>query len=385
MKRKLILASLLLTFWTSGHAQKIIPNISARVDTTKIEINKIYHLYSDYLNSKPDSIYANPYWNEKEFSYYLKTNDLRIDRAANVMFYDVDAKTFLYNYEPLVLQIDSISENLYQIKTIFKSRCADDISDKFSVPYITNIYAGRNDKGLYKLENTILERTKNWKTISYKFITYIISPDCDFDKKEAAKAVIFCEKLSKEFNLEIIPFKYYILPNSDELGKLYNFEYWTYYIGAQTNLPLREIFTTYGNANYPHELVHMMFPLQKNGASKRPTIINEGLATWLAGPRLGKTFKEALIEVSNTLKTLNNPSLEDIESYKIKNKFDNNILYVCGAVMCELAFEKKGKQGIWQLYNSTAENLNMELENIFGLPIKSINKKIIDYILNQTK
>ena len=47
--------------------------------------------------------------------------------------------------------------------------------------------------------------------------------------------------------------------------------------------------------------------------------------------------------------------------------------------MCELAFEKKGKQGIWQLYNSTAENLNMELENIFGLPIKSINKKIISH------
>lgn len=385
MKRKLLLTSLLFAFYTSIYAQKIIPNISARVDTTKTEINKVYHLYSEYLNSKPDSIYANPYWNEKEYSYYLKTNDLRIDRAANVMFYDDDSNSFIDNYKPLILQIDSIAENLYQIKTIFKSNGTDANSDKFSVPYITNIYASRNNKGFYKLENTISERTKNWKRVRYKFITYIINPDCDFNKKEAAKAVRFCERLSKEFSLEILPFKYYILPNSDELGKLYNFEYWTYYIGAQTNLPLREIFTTYGNENYPHELVHMMFPLRKDKSSARPTIISEGLATWLGGPKLGKTFKEALFEVSNTLRAIKNPSLEDIKNYKIRNKFDNNILYVSGAVLCKLVFEKKGKEGIWQLYNSNEENLNSIIENLFELPIKDIDKNIIDYILNQTK
>lgn len=384
MKRKLLLTSLLFAFYTSIYAQKIIPNISARVDTTKTEINKVYHLYSEYLNSKPDSIYANPYWNEKEYSYYLKTNYLRIDRAANVMFYD-DSNSFFDNYKPLILQIDSIAENLYQIKTIFKSNGTDANSDKFSVPYITNIYASRNNKGFYKLENTISERTKNWKRVRYKFITYIIHPDCDFNKKEAAKAVRFCEKLSKEFSLEILPFKYYILPNSDELGKLYNFEYWTYYIGAQTNLPLREIFTTYGNENYPHELVHMMFPLPKDKSSARPTIISEGLATWLGGPKFGKTFKEALFEVSNTLRAIKNPSLEDIKNYKIRNKFDNNILYVSSAVLYQLVFEKKGKEGIWQLYNSNEENLNSIIENLFELPIKDIDKNIIDYILNQTK
>ena len=88
MKRNLNAIIILISVSISTTAQKIQPYISARVDTSKIEINKIYHLYSNYLNSRPDSGYANPYWNEKEYFYYLNKGGLSIDRSANVMFYD---------------------------------------------------------------------------------------------------------------------------------------------------------------------------------------------------------------------------------------------------------------------------------------------------------
>ncbi|MES2447429.1 MAG: hypothetical protein V4546_09620 [Bacteroidota bacterium] len=386
MERKTTaLIFLIFSLSTALNAQIIRPNISARVDTTKIEVKKIYHLYTNYLNSRPDSSYKNPNWNKKEYAYYLNKKNLPIDRSVNAMYYNHDAfKSFMKYYTPTVLQIDSIGINLYQIKTIYKANSSEADSSGSSVSYITNIYARRDENGDFKLENTISERTKNWKKIKYKFITYIINPQCKFDKNEAKSAVEFCEKIAKKFDLKILPFKYYILPNSDEFGKLLNFEYWTYYFGAQTNLPLREIFTSYGNENYPHELVHMIFPLRGLGEST-PNIISEGLATWLGGPKNDITFENALKEVSKTLKNYPKPTFQDIKSYKIRNQFDNNIFYVSGAVLCKMVYEKKGKDGIFEVYNSTEKTLNSKLEAIFKQPINQIQENVINYLLKQNE
>lgn len=376
---KNLFLSLFAIFPFIVYSQRITPDISARVDTTKKEINQIYKLYTAYLNSKPDSIYANPFWNKSEYNYYLQTKYLRIDRAANIMFYDEDALSFFKKYKPMVLQIDSIGFNKYQIRTIFVAENPPQELKKYSIPYITTIYSSRNTNGEYKLENCINKLTTKWKRIKTDFITYIIHPNCNFDKKEAIKAALFCKKISNRFNIKIIPFKYYVLPNTDELGKLYNFEYWTYYIGAQSNQPLHEIFTTYGNCNYPHEFVHLLFSLN----DRTPQIIKEGLATWLGGVRYRENFEITLKNVSVQLKQYASPSIEDIVKYRIRNPFDNNILYVTGAVICKLAYETKGQKAIWELYNSTNETLNSVMEKIFEKPIKNIEQMVIKYIIAQ--
>lgn len=380
-KKKLSLTIFLFISWIPLFAQLIKPNISARVDTSKAEFNKIYHLYTNYLNSRPDSIYENPHWDKNEFKYYLVSKRVALDRSVNAMFGN-NFKAFMSYYSPVILQIDSIDNNLYQVKTIYKSNKKESDEDGSSVAYITNLQASKDIKGDFKLKNTIDYRTRNWKKIDFKFIQYIVHPESNFDEKQAKEAVQFCEKLVNLFDLEIKPFKYYILPNPDELGKIYNFDYWTYYIGGQTNLPLREIFTTYGNTNYPHELVHLMFPLKKD-KSYTPTIINEGLATWLGGPKFGVSFETALLDVSKTLKKYENPTLEDILNNKIRNKFDSNILYVSGAVLCKMVFDLEGKEGIWKVYNSNNESLNDILEDIFKLPRTEIDKKVINYIRNK--
>jgi hypothetical protein len=197
--------------------------------------------------------------------------------------------------------------------------------------------------------------------------------------------VDFCEQIAKKFKIKIKPFKYYLLPNTDELGKIYNFDYWTYYIGGQTNLPLRELFTTYRNTNYPHELVHMMFPLKEASLDFTPKIISEGLATWLGGPKYNISFNQALKDVSTTLKKIKNPTYDDIKSSQIRNKFDSNILYITGAVLCKLAYEKKGSNAIWALYNSDEKSLDSVLERIFKQPLKNIKMNTVQYILDQTE
>ncbi|TDE04210.1 hypothetical protein [Flavobacterium sandaracinum] len=70
----------------TSKAQTINPDISARVDTSKVVVKAVYQLYKNYLNSRPDSIYKNPNWKEEETEYYLKSKILRVDRAANLMF-----------------------------------------------------------------------------------------------------------------------------------------------------------------------------------------------------------------------------------------------------------------------------------------------------------
>lgn len=261
MKKLIFLVFIFLNVNT--YSQTIIPDISARVDTSKVAIKQVYNLYKNYLNSKPDSIYQNPNWNEKEAKQYLKGKVLRIDRSANQMFYYDNSKKYFNYYKPKILQIDSIESNRYQIKTIFTKECPDAENKGFNPDYITKLYAVRDNEGLFKLENVISYDTRNWKTYKLKFITYKVHPNCTLNKKDAFKAVSFCEKISKQFNIKIEPFTYYLLPNSDEMGKLYNFEYWTSYLGGQTVKPFKEIFTTYRKANYPHEFIHLLFPLLK--------------------------------------------------------------------------------------------------------------------------
>lgn len=364
----------------SSYSQTIIPDISARVDTSKTAIKQVYNLYKNYLNSRPDSIYHNPNWNTKEAKQYLKGKVLRIDRSAIQMFSYYDSKTYFSYYKPKILQIDSIGSNRYQIKTIFAKECPDTDYKTFTPDCITKLYAVRDDNGLFKLENVISYDTRNWKTFKFKFTTYKVHPNSVFNKKEAVKASSFCEKISKQFNITIEPFTYYILPNSDEMGKLYNYEYWLSYLGGQTLNPFKEIYTTYGNASYPHEFVNLLFPLPKDNISFCPMIINEGLATWLAGPSMTETFEHALTETSKTFQSKEKISLEDIMTFKLRNEFDNSILYVTGGVICKLVYEKHGVEGIWELYNSTDKNFKFVLEKLFGVPYDNLEKYVIEYI-----
>ena len=69
MKKTIISIWILLLFsanQTFGQQTKIDVTIHSRVDTTQREIKEIADLWINYLNSKPDSLYDNPYWNNAE-------------------------------------------------------------------------------------------------------------------------------------------------------------------------------------------------------------------------------------------------------------------------------------------------------------------------------
>jgi len=113
-------------------SQNYKPTISARVDTTNTNVKKVYEVYTNYLNSKPDSIYFNNFWKVSEVEEALKNKFLKIDRAADVMFNGIKSEEFIEYYQPKVIQIDSVDINRYQIKTIFNADCPENEYKKYT-------------------------------------------------------------------------------------------------------------------------------------------------------------------------------------------------------------------------------------------------------------
>lgn len=364
-------------FFVMGQMQaQVVPDISARVDTTDADVKSVYKLIRNYLNSNPESLNGNPYFSKKDNDRF--SGKFPVDRSI-FLFQSIapfaDALTY---YKPMILQIEAVETGRYLVKTIYRAQTDDKEYVPHSVPFITRHYAVKQASGVYLLENAMHYDTRNWQRKPYRFINYIVHPECRFDEKEAEKAVAFCEKICSDFGLKPPTFDFYILPDSDALGRLVNFEYWTYYQTGFTNLQMHEIFSAFGSADYPHEFIHMLFPTDT--APNRPIIINEGLATWLGGPGFRLSFEDGLKETALVLGRTENVTLERIMNSEIRNPMDNTILYVTGGMICQMAFEKKGKGGVWTLFNSDAANFRRTLEKVFGKPFVQIEKEIFERI-----
>jgi hypothetical protein len=370
---------LFLIWFNLSYSQNIVPSISARVDTTNVQVKEVYKLYKNYLNSKMDSIYNNPFWNQKEVDLRMKSKVPFLDNSSETMFFGQTVVKYCSFYKPKILQIDKINESRFQIKTIFMSRSEKEEDEIFTPDCIVKLYAVKDENGVFKLENAINYDTRNWKVYKYKQITYFVQPSVVFNQSEAKKAVRFCQEVQGKFNLKEVPISYYITNSSDELGKLFNFEYILSYSTGRTNSLEKIIYTSFSNENYPHEFTHLLF---SNINKNPPRIINEGVATWLGGPKFNESFEENLKILSLQIRNNNTISLDDIISFKYRNPFDNNPLYVTGAVICKMAYEKKGAAGVMELYTckEDVDSLKKGLEKVFDAPYNKINDEVIKYI-----
>lgn len=371
-RRTLFISFLLMPLFT--YSQEIVPGITVRVDTSQTAIKEVYDIYKGYLNSKMDSIYANPYWNVKNW----EPEDGHCDRSAYLLLSGYEPSDFLNIYPPKILQIDSVDTGRYQIKTLFALESPSDEYKTFTPTAITKLYAVRQADG-FKLENLIHYDTRLWMHKQSGFIHYIISPSVKFDASRARKAGKFCRKIAEQFDIEEIPeIDFYLTSHSDELMKLFNFEYVLSYHTGLTLKFKNEIYSSYGDPLYKHELVHMLL-------SGKTLIINEGLATWLAGPGANETFEEALKILSKQFQHHRPKSLQEIMNFTYRNKFDNNVIYVTGAVICEMAYDKKGVSGVKALLKCNEDTFKKTMEAVFGQPFCEIEQTVIDFIVEYNR
>ncbi len=359
MKKAIISIWLLLFLFsanqTFGQKTKIDVTIHSRVDTTQREIKEVAFLWINYLNSKPDSLYDNPYWNNAE-----KAKFKNFDHSIPYL-YQFSSKQLLNYYQPTILSIEKEGEH-YGIRTIFS---ADDLQGEYrkSNPWcITKLYAVKED-GQWRLKNALPIITEKWNKKTVGKITFIYPLHHKFNNDLASKANQFCNEIAEEFKFpEWKPFDFYLTESGDELGKLLNFDF--YFAGFTTGIGMNDnriLLSGLDSEYYPHEFIHLIVPKQD-----RHWIIEEGFATWKGGQG-GKTFEESAELLANELAKNDTITFSDVLNKKWGWQFA--AFYTTGAILCNSAYEKGGVELVNELLKipNDQERFVVDLCSIFKI------------------
>jgi hypothetical protein len=344
-----------------GQQTKIDVTVHSRVDTTNIEIKEVALLWIKYLNSKPDSLYNNPYWNNAE-----KIKFKKFDLSTPYM-YQFPSKQLLNYYKPTILSIEKEDEH-YGIRTIFSAEGLQGEYRKSNPWCITKLYAVKED-GTWRLKNALPIITDKWNKKTVGKITFIYPPHHKFNNELATKASQFCNEITEKFKFhEWEPFDFYITDSGDELGKLLNFEF--YFAGYTTGIGMNDnriLLSGMGSEYYPHEFIHLVVPKHD-----RHWIIEEGFATWKGGQG-GKTFEE-----SAKLLAIELAKNDTITFYDVLNKkwgWQYFAFYTTGAIFFKVAYDKGGVVLVKKLLE-TPDNSRKLIQTICS--VFEIEEKEID-------
>jgi hypothetical protein len=132
-KSWLWLAVLLLLVNRQFVQSQVRPRITARVDTTQPATKAVYHLLAHYLNARPDSIYANPYWNAAELAYYVAQHRENADLAAPFLFQGITARQTFATYQPTVLSIEPVGEKYVARLLLYAENQPAAVGPRFAV------------------------------------------------------------------------------------------------------------------------------------------------------------------------------------------------------------------------------------------------------------
>lgn len=340
--RLLILTTIFISGLTCAQTPVIDFTIHSRVDTAKQEIKEIVALWTNYLSSKPDSIYDNPYWNEAEKRKYT---DFDFTRASIYLF---PSAQLLNYYKPTILSVEKEGDN-YAIRTIFNADGLEGIYRKSNPWCITKLYAVK-ENNQWKLKNALPILTQRWNRKTIGKITFIYSPEHQFNGTSAKKANKFCDSIALEFQLpDWKPFDFYITTSGDELGKLLGFDF--FFSGFTTGKGLNDkriLLSGLDSEWYPHEFVHLVVE-----DKKRHGMINEGFATWLGGT-MEKTFEERAMILAKNLAKNDTVVFDDI----LNKKWGSQVVayYTTGAILCKLVYDNGGVASVKILLDTPPDN-----------------------------
>lgn len=345
----------------SGQQTKVDVTIHSRVDTTNKEVKEVAALWIHYLNSRPDSIYDNPYWNNAEKS---KFKDFDLSRAY---LYQFPSSQLLESFKPTILSIEKEGEN-YCIRTIFSADGLQGASRTSNPWCITRLYAVKENNG-WKLKNALPVITEKWNKKTVGKITFIYPPQHVFNEELAKKANLFCDQITKEFQFpDWKPFDFYITDSGDELGRLLNFDF--YAAGYTTGTGMRDnriLLSGMGSEFYPHEFIHMIVP-----EFDRHGLIEEGFATWKGGA-MGKTFDERASILAKEVDANDSVTFTDVLNQQWGWQYA--AYYTTGAIFCKAAYDKGGITLVKKLLEIPNDNdkLVETMCSLFGIKKEDMN------------
>lgn len=371
MKQLLFLVLVVLVKISFGQIKpdSIDVYISGRVDTTNKDVGEIYTLFKTYLQTRPDSIRNNPYWNQQEQSKGYRGNI--------ALFYTplynlgADPQTIFTIWKPFILTIEPQSNEKYLLRIALVKN--EESPDKLLT--ILNLNAVL-ENGSWVLQNTIVDYTNNWNTKAYKYLKYQFSKDYLFNEELAEKSIRHCDSIAQILNVKNVDtFTYFICNNTDEMGKLFGYEY--YYLNYTKGLTIKwrkEIYSSNNSEYYPHEFMHMIF--NSVNSDSIGYLVEEGLACFL-GEYGTEKYKTQISKLANDY-------LNQKPTYTFDNLLNNSAswngyqtAYPVGSVLAEIVYEAKGYQGLRTLIESNTksyEEMITTLTEITKLSKKNLEK-----------
>jgi hypothetical protein len=348
--------------------ERIQVQLSSRVNTTSDEVNSITALYENYLNSKPEVIQDNPFWNSVEKDLHAD-----FDFSRESMFQGgLTAARLCRAFKPFVMSVEPIGEK-YQIRVMYSSSKADPNFIGSKVWCIHKLNAVK-ENGSWVLENLMVALTKKWESKTNGVIEYVYPPTHAFNVEVARQAEQFCQGIIDRFNPGYqSTFKYFVTSSVDDMGLLENFDY--YFVGVTTGKAREHmLMTSKGNEFYAHEIVHKLLPEN----SKRGYVIEEGMAEFL-GTRVDKDEYGVRMKSLAVILRIKEVKINFESVVSQREAYDGfQTAYPAGAGICELVFGMKGDQGLSELlYADTSDydNLVKSVCEITGLSLEALVKE----------
>jgi hypothetical protein len=348
-KNCLWLAGLLLLSSNSPAQSQVRLQLTARVDTTQPATKAVYQLLAHYLNAKPDSAYANPYWNAAEVAYYVTQRRENVDLAAPFLFQGITARQTFATYQPTVLSIEPVGEKYVARLLLYAENPPKWVRDShWNPPVMLRYYAAQDAAGQWKLENAWPNLLTNWRVFATPWVTFHYPPSFPLRPAVAAKASAFCDSVVAALHLTSAkPFDFYVMNSEEELGQLFNMEYWLAYNTGFTQKAYNRTLSGRGRELHLHEFVHMLYYPVKN------YFLAEGIATYLGGVDGYTPYQQTLRALAQDL-LANHPavSFKDLYTNKFKYATNSNPRYAAGALAYALVHQQAGVAGFRALEES---------------------------------
>ena len=356
---------LVFLYWPEAPAQPVKSQLYVNngVDTANVEIVAAIRLWENYLSSRPDSIYDNPYWSQVDKSRYKYFDLLRSAFSPNL--YALAA-----GYKPTVLSV-SETEGGWIVRTLFSAV----IKSGFANPLaITNVLA-RREHGALRLCNILPHNAHQWQRRQVGSITFWCPPAHEFDEMKAHQMNRFTDSLATLFDVPIIPVDYYFADDIATVQRLRGLDFVmgegnTRQTSGFADVGNRIVYSGSGSEWYPHEFVHLYAnPLFPNAHG----YFLEGLAALLGGSR----DRPLSFHIKRAHEYLQEHPEIDLNNFFEFWYLDNltNPTYVFGGLLCHLANEQGGMTLIKQLlsYGGTNDDFYRAVAEVFGVQRDDLN------------
>ncbi len=369
-KRFSLCLFLALIQFATAQDYKAKVQLSIWTDTLQYpELSPLVNLYINYIESHPDSIYDNPYWNSEEKRKY---EDFDISR--NSIFQGGQgawtANRFFNFFTAHILSIEK-RDSLYKIKVMYYRTEKDQNNEKyqrFNPAQIQRYYAIK-ENGEWKLANAFNYDLADWHRVETKYINYNFPRKSLYSEELAKKANRFCDSIICRFDYPPLEEKieYYICTGEFEVGEVLGYDYYIYGWALGKTIQ-NKIISGNGTVYYPHEFVHFI----DDDPEARGRNISEGFATWLGGS-VGKTYPELAKIFADEY--LANDTANFAFAWTWENKLNK---YTLGALIIDLVYDDKGDKGVldfMEMPSKTSEETQNSIQELCGWSSKKFNHK----------